>query len=116
MSYVTYVMLLFLLYILVISFRPIISTSTEPTFTKFTALVKLCPQMNELKYFFDISREVAAATNFVGKIDLQFTPCSFNSLQFCMTFARALRRHTTKRAGRRKKKLPDSMDAGEPIK
>jgi len=57
-----------------------ISTSTRPIFTKFAGLVEVRPWMNDLKLFFDSSRDVAVATNFVGKIDL---------LVVHMTFARA---------------------------
>ena len=32
-------------------------------------------------YFFDLSRDVAVATNFVGKIDLQYTPCSSHDIR-----------------------------------
>ena len=40
----------------------------------FTRMVELWLQMNDLKLvFFDPSRDVAAATNFVGKIDFQST-------------------------------------------
>jgi len=58
----------------VLSASPITSTSTGPIFTKFAGLVELWPWMNDLKLFFDPSRDVAVATNFVGKIDLQSTP------------------------------------------
>jgi len=40
--------------------------------------------MNESEGFFDPSRDVAVATNFVGKVDFQSTPCIVR-----MTFARA---------------------------
>jgi len=73
----------------VISVRPIISTSTGPIFTKFTGLVELWPWMNDVKlFFFDLSRDVAIATNFFfgGGIDLQYT----NTHRVVhMTFARA---------------------------
>ena len=36
----------------------------------------LWPQTNDLKLFFDPSRDVAVATSYVGKIDLHSTPCS----------------------------------------
>ena len=57
--------------ILVISVRPIISTSTGLVFMKFAGLVELWPETNALKLFFDLSRDVAVATNFVGKIDFR---------------------------------------------
>ena len=75
----------FFKYILAISFRPIIATSTEPIFRKFVRLVELLAvdERHEV-IFFDLSRDVAATTNFVGKIDLQYTPCLVR-----MTFTRA---------------------------
>jgi len=62
--------------IFVSSVRPIISTSTGLVFMKFAGLVELWPETNALKLFFDLSRDVAVATNFVGKIDFQYSPCS----------------------------------------
>jgi len=56
-----------------------ISTSTRLIFTKFAGLVEVRPWLNDLKLFFDSSRDVAVATNFAGKIDLVVH----------MTFARA---------------------------
>ena len=32
--------------------------------------------------FFDLSRDVAVVTNFVGKIDLQYTPCSSHDISW----------------------------------
>ena len=49
------------------SVRPLVWTSTGPIFTQFAGLVELWLYMN------DPSRDVAVATNFVGKIDLQST-------------------------------------------
>ena len=65
----------------VIFVRPIISTSTGPIFTEFAGLVELRPQMNDRKFFFDSSRDVAVATNFLGKIDLQYTPYSSHDIR-----------------------------------
>jgi len=48
---------------LVISARPVISTYTRPIFTKFAGLVELWTQMNDLKFFFDPSGDIAMATN-----------------------------------------------------
>jgi len=68
-------------YILVIAVRPIISTSTGPIFTKFAGLVQLC---HDLKLFFRYFRgcRVAAASNFVGKIDLHSTPRSSHDIRY----------------------------------
>jgi len=38
--------------------------------------------MNDMELFFiDLSRDVAEATNFVGKIDLQYSPCSSHDIR-----------------------------------
>jgi len=89
----TYVLLMFysLLYSLVISVRPIISTSTRPTFTKCAGLVELWPLMNELKLFFrPLNERRRGNYQFVlAKIDLHSTPCSLHDIR---------RRHTTRTA------------------
>ena len=54
--------------------------------------------------------DVVVATSFVDKIYIQSTPCVVR-----VTLAMAWRRHTTRRVIAMHK-LPDSMDAGEPIK
>jgi len=66
--------------------------------------------MKDLKFFFDLSMDVVVATSFVDKIYIQSTPCVVR-----VTLAMAWRRHTTRRVIAMHK-LPDSMDAGEPIK
>ena len=56
------------------SVRPLICTSAGPIFTQFAGMVELWLYMNDLKLlFFDPSRDVAVATNFMGKLDLQST-------------------------------------------
>jgi len=62
----------------VISVRLIISTSAELIFTGF---VELWSEINNLNFFFNPSRYVAVATNFVGKIDLQYSPCSLCNIR-----------------------------------
>jgi len=86
----------------VLSASPITSTSTGPIFTKFAGLVELWPWMNDLKLFFDPSRDVAVATNFVGKIDLQSTPFTSRDIHQRVLFIGPCspglrRRHTTRR-------------------
>ena len=61
----------YILFIFNDSVRPIISTSTGPIFTQFAGIVELRLYMNSLKLFFDLSKDVAVANNFVGNIDLQ---------------------------------------------
>jgi len=57
--------LLFNFCFLTIAVRPIIPTSTGPIFTEFVVLVELWLRMNDVKLFFDPSRDVAMTTNFV---------------------------------------------------
>jgi len=66
------------LLLLLLSVRLIISTSAELIFTGF---VELWSEINNLKFFFNPSRYVAVATNFVGKIDLQYSPCSLCNIR-----------------------------------
>ena len=88
---------------LVISVRPIISTSTEPIFTKFAGLLELWPQMNDLKLFF---------RSLVGH-------CHGN--QFCISHdiryssAAGIRQERQLLCRAQANILPDSMNAGEPI-
>ena len=49
-------------------------------YTKFAGLVELWPLMNDLKLCPDPLWDVAVATNFVDKIDLQYTPCSSHDI------------------------------------
>jgi len=56
-----YVLLLFL----VISVRPIISTSSGPIFPKFAGLVDLWPYLNNLELFFSIPDQLL--NQFCGK-------------------------------------------------
>ena len=54
-------------YILVISIRPIISTSTGPIFTKFAGFVELWPWMNDLKLFFRCHKGRCRGNQFCGQ-------------------------------------------------
>jgi len=95
---------------LAISVRPIISTFTGPIFTKFAGLAELWPYVNDLKLSFR-----SVATNFVGKIDLQYSPYSSHDIR--QGGAAGIRQEEHSLLYRAQaKKLPDSMDAGEPIK
>jgi len=66
-------------------------------------------------YFFDPSKDVAMATNFVGRIDHYSIP---HHLVIRMTFARAAPPAYDKKGScyAQANKLRDSIDAGEPIK
>ena len=61
-----YVLLLFK-NILVISVRPIISTSTGPIFTKFAGLVELWPYMNDPSYFLRSLKGCCRGNRFCGQ-------------------------------------------------
>ena len=67
---------LFLYLFLVISARPIISTSTERIFAKFSELVELWLQINDLKLvvFQSPQRDIAMATNSVSLISIVQLP------------------------------------------
>jgi len=77
-------------YIFVISVRRIISTSTGPIQRRrhWTNLHEICKIARILAVdersdiiFFDTSRDVAVATNLVGKIDTQYSPCSSHDIR-----------------------------------
>ena len=92
------------------------STSTGPIFTKFAGLVELWPQTNDLKLFFSIFR---------GTLPWQpilWAKLTSNShLVVRMTFSRAAPPTYDEQYGQLlytalANKLPDSMDAREPIR
>jgi len=64
--------------------------------------------------FFDPSRDVAVATNFQHKINLRSTPCSSHDIRKGGSISIQQERQLLCRV--QANKLPDSMDAGEPIK
>jgi len=77
-----YVLLMVLKIFLVIRVRLITSTFTGLIFTKFAGLVELNSVVHfDIQLFFDPSRDVALATNFVGKTDLHSTPCSSHDIR-----------------------------------
>jgi len=95
---------------LVISVRPIISTSTALIFTKFAGLVELWPQMNDLKLFFSIVQGTL-----LWQPNMWAKSTSIPHLVVRMTFARAAPPAYDKTGRARANKLPDFVDAGEPL-
>jgi len=95
---------------LVISVRPIISTSTALIFTKFAGLVELWPQMNDLKLFFSIVQGTL-----LWQPNMWAKSTSIPHLVVRMTFARAAPPAYDKKGRARANKLPDFVDAGEPL-
>jgi len=76
-------LMLYFIYILSISVRPIISTFVWPIFTTFAGLVELLAVGEPVgSYFFDPSKDVAVATDCMGKIDLHCTPCSSHDIRY----------------------------------
>ena len=70
--------------------------------------------MNDLElFFFDFSRDVAVATNFVGKVIFQYTRCSSRDIRYGGTAG--IRREGQLLYRAQADKLPDSTDAGEPV-
>jgi len=64
--------------------------------------------------FFDLSRDVATATNWAGKIGLQYTPCSLHDIHY--GGAASIRQEGQLLRTAQANKLPDLMDEGELIK
>jgi len=74
---------IFLIIFLVVSPRPVISTYTYRTdLREICRIGRTLPgdEPSEV-IFIDLSRDVAVATNFVGKIDLHSTPCSSHDIR-----------------------------------
>ena len=62
--------------------RPTISTSTGPIFHEICRIGRpLAVDERCEVIFFDPSRDVVVATNFVGKIDLLPSPCSSHDIR-----------------------------------
>ena len=66
--------------VLVISVRPIISTDYRSDLCEISRIGRTLAVRSEV-IFLDPSRDVAASTNFIGKIDLHCRPCSSHDIR-----------------------------------